>query len=39
MKIYSGIQDIYIWKDLLYKEVRNTLTATNSNIKMARYLN
>ena len=27
------------WKDLLYKEVRSTLTATNSNIKMAKYLN
>ena len=23
-----------IWKDLLYKEVRSTLTATNSNIKI-----
>jgi len=28
-----------IWEDLLYKEVRNTLTVTNSNIKIARYLN
>jgi len=28
-----------IWKDLLYKEVRSTLTTTNSNIKMAQYLN
>ena len=26
-------------KDLLYKEVGSTLTATNSNIKMAQYLN
>ena len=28
-----------IWKDLLYKEVRSTLTTTNSNAKIARYLN
>jgi len=27
------------WKDLLCKEVRSTLTATNSNTKMAQYLN
>jgi len=28
-----------IWEDLLYKEVRSTLTIANSNIKIARYLN
>jgi len=28
-----------IWEDLLYKEVRSTLTITNSNAKIARYLN
>jgi len=27
------------WKDLLYKEARSTLTAINSNAKMARHLN
>jgi len=27
------------WEDLLYKEVRSTLTVANSNAKMARYLN
>jgi len=33
------MQNIRIWKDLLYKEVRSTLTVTNSNIKIVRYLN
>jgi len=28
-----------MWEDLLYKEVRSTLTITNSNVKIARYLN
>jgi len=26
-----------VWEDLLYKEVRSTLTVANSNIKIARY--
>jgi len=26
------------WKDLLYKEARSTLTATNSDAKIARHL-
>ena len=29
----------YIYGKTSYKEVRSTLTATNSNIKIARYLN
>ena len=33
------MQDIRMWKDLLYKEVRSTLTATNSDAKIARHLN
>ena len=27
------------WKNLLYKEIRSTLTTTNSNVKIARYIN
>ena len=30
---------MHIWKNLLYKEIRSTLTTANSNIKMARYIN
>ena len=30
---------MHAWKDLLYKEVRSTLTIANSNAKIARYLN
>ena len=33
------MQDIRAWKDLLYKKVKSTLTATNSDIKIAQYLN
>ena len=33
------MQNVYIWKDLLYKEVRSTLTATNPNIKILHSLN
>jgi len=39
MKIRSSIQNVRVWEDLLYKEVKNILTATNSNIKMARHFN
>jgi len=33
------MQGVRAWEDLLYKEVRSTLTATNSDIKIARHLN
>jgi len=39
MKICLSIQDVHVWKDLLCKEVKSILTATNSDIEMARHLN
>jgi hypothetical protein len=35
IKICLSMQNIYLQKDFLYKEIRSTLTITNSNIKMA----
>ena len=39
IKIYLSVQNVYLWKDFLYKEIRSILTVTNFNIKMAWYLN
>jgi len=38
MKIYLSMQNVRIWEDLLYKEIKSTLTVANSNAKLARYL-
>jgi len=35
MKIRLSIQNVRAWKNLLYKEARSTLTATNPNTKIA----
>ena len=35
IKIYLSIQNVYLQKDFLYKEIRSTLTITNFNAKIA----
>ena len=39
IEVYLSIQNMCLWEDFLYKEIRSTLTVTNSNTKILHLLN